>query len=90
MRYIAAEQKAITRDQIYGLVQHPITDFIDLGLSGILSFSDGSFAIIPTMNWSLFESVDVMAYLNFNFGMDGTVFSKLSGDGGLIRARIYF
>ena len=90
MRFLAMEQKTISRDQLYVLVQHPVSDFIDFGLSGIWSISDGSFALVPTLSWSLFENVDVMAYANVNFGDNGTAYSKLMGNGGLLRARVYF
>ena len=90
MRSLASEQKAISRDQVYGLIQHPVGDFLNLGLSTIYSISDKSYAIIPTANYSLSDNVDLMAYLNFNFGKEGKVFSKLQGNGGLLRARIYF
>jgi len=90
MRLFANEQKAISRDQIYGFIQHPVTDFLNLGISSIHSISDNSLALVPTLNYSLSENMDVMAYLNFNFGKEGTAYSKLSGNGGLLRARVYF
>jgi hypothetical protein len=34
--------------------------------------------------------MDIMAYLNTNIGKEGTAFSRDSGDGGIVRARIYF
>jgi hypothetical protein len=32
----------------------------------------------------------VMAYGNVNFGKEGTAYSELMGNGGVMRARIYF
>ncbi|MBN2000769.1 hypothetical protein JW935_24685 [candidate division KSB1 bacterium] len=90
MRMYASEQKAICRDQIYALLSHPVTDFIDVGTSCIFSLSDNSLALVPTLNYSFTENVDIMAYLNVNFGEKGTVYSEKSGNGGLLRARIYF
>lgn len=90
MRLFAAEQKAISRDQVYVFVQHPVTDLLILGLSSLYSISDNSLALIPTLNYSLSENVDIMAYLNLNLGKEGKVFSKSQGNGGLIRARVYF
>jgi len=90
MRQFAAEQKSISRDQVYFLIQHPVSDFVNLGSSGIFSISDGSFALVPTLNYSFSQNMDIMAYLNLNFGKDGTAYSKLTGSGGLLRARIYF
>ena len=90
MRQFAAEQKAISRDQLYTYFQHPVTDFISLGSSCIYSISDKSLALVPTLNYSFSENMEIMAYLNFNFGKEGTVFGKNTGSGGLLRARVYF
>jgi hypothetical protein len=90
MRVFAAEQKTISRDQVYLFIQHPVTDLIYLGLQSIYSISDGSVALVPVLNYSFSENIDIMAYLNLNFGKEGTVFSKNMGNGGMLRARIYF
>lgn len=90
MRLFAAEQKSIARDQVYLFVQHPVSDLLSLGIQGIYSISDNSFAFVPVLNYSLSANIDIMAYLNLNFGKEGTVFSKDMGNGGMLRARIYF
>jgi len=90
MRSYASEQKAVARDQVYALVQHPVSDFVTLGSSFIYSISDNSLAIVPAVNYSFSENMDITAYLNTNIGKEGTVFSRNSGDGGIVRARIYF
>lgn len=90
MRMYSQEQKAISRDQLYVFIQHPASDFISLGLSSIVSLSDGSFALVPTMNYSLTENTELTAYFNINFGQEGKVFGKNAGSGGLIRVRVYF
>jgi hypothetical protein len=90
MRLMSSEQKTIARDQMYALVRHPVTDLMGLGLSSVYNFSDGSFVLIPTLEYSLSDSVDIFAYFNINFGKEGTNFAKDLGSGGMIRARIYF
>ena len=90
MRLITMEQKAISRDQVYTFIQHPATDLLTIGISTIYSLSDNSFALVPTLNYSLSDDVEIFAYLNFNFGREGKVFSKNMGNGGLIRVRVYF
>jgi len=90
MRLFAAEQKSISQDQVYAFIQHPVTDLLSLGMSSIYSISDNSLALVPTLNYSLSENVDVMAYLNLNLGKEGKAFSESQGNGGLIRARVYF
>jgi hypothetical protein len=90
MRVLAMEQKSITRDQLYAFITHPVSDLMSLGVSTIYSISDGSLALVPTLNYSLSDNVELFAYLNFNFGEEGKVFSQKMGNGGLIRVRVYF
>jgi len=90
MRLFADEQKAITRDQCYLFIRHPVTDFISAGTSVIYSISDTSLALIPTVNYSFAENAVIMAYLNFNYGRKGSAYSRTTGNGGLLRMRIYF
>ena len=90
MRLFAAEQKTISRDQVYVFIQHPATDLINLGIQGVYNISDHSMALVPVLNYNLSENIDIMAYLNINFGKEGRVFSKDMGNGGMLRARVYF
>lgn len=90
MRVFAQEQKAVCRDQVYVLLQHPVTDLMSAGLSGVFSVTDGSMALIPTLSYSFSDNVDIYAYLNLNLGEEGKVFGRNMGNGGLIRVRVYF
>jgi hypothetical protein len=90
MRYYAAEQKTISRDQVYVFAQHPVSDLLNLGFINITSLSDGSFALVPNLFYSLSDNVEVYAYLNMNFGKEGTAFAESQGNGALIRLRVYF
>jgi len=90
MRLFTNEQKTIARDQAYVLIQHPLTELLDGGLTGIFCLSDQSVALAPTFTYSLWENVDVMAYFSFNLGSSGTLYAKDLGNGGMLRARIYF
>ncbi len=90
MRLIVGEQKAISHDQVYALIRHPFTDLLDLGMASIYSISDNSAALVPTLNYSLWENVEITAYLNINLGKEGTAYSASYGNGGLLRARVYF
>ena len=90
MRYLAAEQRALCQDQAYIYVQHPITDLIQLGLSSIISISDGSVVFLPTLNWTPLENMEILAYLNMYQGDEMDVFNSKLGNGGLVRARVYF
>jgi hypothetical protein len=90
MRVLASEQKGLSRDQIYAMVSHPATDLIHVALSALCSLSDGSFILIPTVEYSFSDNVVITAYLNINFGKEGTNYARGLGSGGLLRARVYF
>jgi len=90
MRFMAAEQKSICRDQVYGIIQHPATDLIYLGMSGIYCITDNSLALVPMLTSSITNNVELILYLNFYLGKEGTFYASNLGNGGMIRARIYF
>jgi hypothetical protein len=90
MRFLAAEQKSICRDQAYVFVQHPATDLLSVGLQTVYCISDKSLAFVPTLGYSISDNVEIYAYLNFNIGKEGTVYGKNMGNGGLLRLRAYF
>jgi len=90
MRSFAQEQKAVSRDQVYMLIQHPATDLMTVGLSAICSLTDHSLALVPTVMYSFSQNVDIYAYLNWNTGKQGTYFANTMGNGGFIRVRVYF
>lgn len=90
MRFYASEQKAIARDQLYVMVQHPATDLLEVGMQAAVSLSDSSLALVPTLRYSLSDNVDIFAYVNINLGREGTVFSRALGEGGLLRVRVYY
>jgi hypothetical protein len=90
MRLMAQEQKAVCRDQLYAIVQHPVGDFLSLGMSTVASLTDGSMALIPTATYNLSDNIEVMAYFNFNTGGEGTAYARIFGSGGMVRVRVYF
>jgi hypothetical protein len=90
MRFFTAEQKAVSRDQLYVFLQHPVTDLLNLGVQDVLSLSDGSMALAPTAFYSLSDSVELFAYLSFSIGSEGKAYGANNGHGGLLRLRVYF
>lgn len=90
MQYLLTEKKAISQEQLYSMIQHPLTDLINVGISVIYSISDQSLALLPTVNYSIFQNVELFGYLNLYFGESGKNFSKDYGNGGLVRIRVYF
>jgi len=90
MRLMSSEQKTVSRDQVYALASHPATDLLNVSLSTLWSLSDGSFVLIPTIEYSFSDNVVISAYLNINFGKEGTNYANNLGSGGMVRARVYF
>lgn len=90
MRYYSGETKTLSRDQMYGLIQYPLTDFVLVGSSAIFSLSDQSAAIVPMVYYSIFENVDLTLMFNIYFGEEGRLFHSSLGNGGYLRAQIYF
>ena len=90
MRFFVGEMKTIARDQLYGFIQYPLTDLIAIGTSAIISVSDGSTAFVPTIYYSLFENVELTLMMNLYVGDEEKVYNSNLGNGGLLRANIYF
>jgi len=90
MRLIMAETKALSRDQLYAFVNHPATDLLNIGCSFIASLSDGSVAIVPTVMYNIYENVELTFFGTFYTGREGTAYASNLGNGGIIRARVYF
>lgn len=90
MRYFAGETKTISQDQVYGFIQYPVADLIMIGGSTVFSISDQSIALVPMVYYSIFENVDLTLMLNLYVGEEGKIFSSSLGNGGFIRALVYF
>lgn len=90
MRYFVGETKTISQDQVYGFIQYPVADLIMIGGSTVFSISDQSIAFVPMVYYSIFENVDLTLMLNLYIGEEGKVFSSSLGNGGFIRAQVYF
>ncbi len=90
MRYFTGESKSLAQNQLYGLIQYSLTDFITIGSMGLFSVSDQSAAIIPMVNYSMFENVDITLMFNLCTGNESETFSNKLGAGGFARATVYF
>ena len=90
MRFFTGETKTISRDQIYGLITYPLTDLLFIGGSLIFSISDYSAAIVPTIQYSLFENIELLLMGNIYTGDEGTAYSSTLGNGFLLRADVYY
>jgi hypothetical protein len=90
MRFLTGETKTISSDQIYGLITYPLTDMLLLGGSVVFSVSDYSAAIVPMIQYSLFENIELLLMANIYTGEEGTAYSSTLGDGFLLRASVYY
>jgi len=90
MRFFTGETKTISQDQVYGFIQYPVADLINIGSSVIFSVSDQSVAFVPMIYYSIFENVDLTLMFNLYVGEEGKVFSSTLGNGGLLRCQVYF
>ena len=90
LRFYLGESKTIFRDQVYGMISYPMTDLINLQLLSIFSVNDGSSAIVPVVDYNIFENVDLNIMGNIYTSREGKVYNGRLGSGVLIRARVYF
>jgi len=67
-----------------------MTDLINLQLLSVLSFNDGSAAIVPVIDYNIFENMDINVMGNIYTGSEGKVYNSRLGNGLVIRARVYF
>jgi hypothetical protein len=90
MRFFLGEIKTLARDQAYGLINYPLTDMLNIGASFIVETSGWSAAIVPTVQYSLFQNVDLTLMGNIYTGEEGTAYSSTLGNGAFLRASVYF
>lgn len=90
MRFFLGETKTLPRDQAYGLINYPLTDMLNIGASFIIETSGWSAAIVPMVQYSLFQNVDLTLMGNIYTGEEGTAYSSPLGNGAFLRASVYF
>lgn len=90
LEFYLGENKTICRDQLYGMISYPMTDLINLQLLSIFSINDGSAAIVPVIDYNVFENVDLNIMGNIYTGREGRVYNSRLGSGAIVRARVYF
>jgi hypothetical protein len=90
MRFFVGETKTISRDQMYGFIQYPLTDLLVIGGYVITSISDQSAALVPMIEYSLFNNASLTLMGNFYLGEQGKNYSSALGNGGFLRATVYF
>jgi hypothetical protein len=90
MRFFIGETKTLPRDQVYGLINYPLTDMLNIGASVIIEIPGWSAAIVPMVHYSLFQNVELTLMGNIYTGEEGTAYSSTLGNGAFLRASVYF
>jgi hypothetical protein len=90
LRFYLGENKSICRDQLYGMISYPLGDLINLQLISIFSANDGSAAVVPIIDYNIFENVDLSIMGNVFIGGEGKAYNSRLGNGVILRARVYF
>jgi hypothetical protein len=90
MRFFMAESKSVSRDNLYMYVDYPLTDLIHVNNSAAISASDMSLALIPGLNYSLYQDVELTVFVNVYAGREGNAYDSDLGTGGIARLRVYF
>ena len=90
MQFISAQLKTIARDQLYLYASYPLTDLLNINLSAVYCPRDNSAGLIPMLQYSIYENLDLIAISQFYLGKEGTAFAGNLGNGGLVRLRYYF
>ncbi|MCK5331772.1 MAG: hypothetical protein KAK01_10200 [Candidatus Marinimicrobia bacterium] len=87
--YLGGGAHSIMQDYLFVLANHPLTDFVSLGLYTIGNLNDNSYAIAPLLEWSVFENVSMTFQGGYFLGDDDTEFGSQDWS-ARIRMRIYF
>ncbi len=90
LRNLGGETLALGRNQAYMHLNYPLGELTTLGLSGIYSVSDESVALVPQLNHSPYQDVELTLYGNAGLGKAGTAYSSKLGRGGVVRLRAYY
>lgn len=90
MRSFTGEVKSISKDNLYVYGTYPLTDLMNIGMSVAWSISDGSFALIPVIDYSLLNDLHLEIFGGINLGKDDTAYSSELGNGLLVRLTWYF
>ncbi len=90
IRYLLGESRTMARNQAYLLARYGATELVGVGLSAIASIDDGSVALVPMVDWNLFENVDLTLMGNILLGGAGRAYGSTLGSGGILRCRVWF
>jgi len=89
LQYFNGETHSLMQDYLFGFLNYPLNDFIQLGLLGFGNLNDNSAAINPQILWNLFQDVDMTIMYSHFIGDNNSEFG-VQDWGWRIRLRGYF
>ncbi|MEE8478790.1 MAG: hypothetical protein V3S42_02165 [Candidatus Neomarinimicrobiota bacterium] len=89
LQYFMGETHSLMQDYLFGYINYPLNDFVQIGLLGFGNLNDNSVALNPQLLWNLFQDVDFTIMYSHSIGDDNTEFG-LQDRGWRIRLRGYF
>ena len=89
LQYFMGETHSLMQDYMFGFINYPLNDFIQIGLLGFGNLNDRSAALNPQLLWNLFQDVDLTIMYSQFIGDDNTEFG-VQDWGWRIRLRGYF
>lgn len=89
LQYFMGETHSLMQNYLFGFINYPLNDFIQIGLLGFGNLNDNSAALNPQLLWNLFQDVDLTILYSHFIGNDYTEFG-VQDWGWRVRLRGYF
>ncbi len=89
LQYFMGETHSLMQDYLFGFINYPLNDFIQIGLLSFGNLNDKSAALNPQLLWNLFQDVDLTIMYSHFIGDDKTEFG-VQDWGWRVRLRGYF
>ncbi len=86
---LTGTRRTLGKGMLFATLSHPAWQLWTFSVSGLANTGDRSLVLIPTVLYSFAQNVDLTLYGYLSAGDEGTEFGS-QGQGGFIRARVYF
>ncbi len=70
----SGESKSLMQNYLFGLTMFALNDFISGSFMAFGNLDDGSFSVVPQLEWSVFENISISLLVSQSFGDDDTEF----------------
>ena len=90
LEYLSGKLKAIAKDNLYLYADYPLTDLLHVNNAVIGRINDGSIALVPGVDYSVREDIELEFIGGFTLGKDNRAYTSEQGQSGLLRMRVYF